>query len=65
MNIEPLEFEDHLRVFLTLPHMQTLREYGSFMKTRNQMLITRFRDAVATDNKQALSRLRKKIANRG
>lgn len=64
MDIEPLEFEDHLKVFLTLPHIQRLREYGKFMETRNQRLITGYRESVATDNKTRLSRLRKELIRR-
>ena len=62
LDIESLEFEDHLRVFLTLPHMEYLREYGRFMKTRNQALIGRYRQAYKTDNQRRLARLRKDLA---
>ena len=58
MDIVSLEFEDHLRVFLTLPHMEKLREYGKFMKTRNQSLIERYREASKSDNKRRMARLR-------
>ena len=62
MSIKSLEFEDHLRVFLSLPHMQNLREYGKFMRTRNQSLITRYRNAYDTGNERRLARLRKELA---
>ena len=59
MDIEPLEFEEHLRVFLTLPHVQRLREYKRFMQTRNPILINRYRAAVQTGNAARLTKLRK------
>ena len=61
MDIEPLEFEEHLRVFLTLPNVQRLREYKRFMQTRNQILITRYRDAIKTGNAAKITRLRKSL----
>ena len=61
LDIKSLEFEDHLRVFLTLPHMQKLREYGLFMRTRNQSLISRYRIAYDTDNQRRMNRLRKEL----
>lgn len=57
LDVNSLEFEDQLRVFLTLPQMQRLREYGEFMKSRNQSLIERYRDAYATGNARRISRL--------
>lgn len=62
LDIESLEFEDHLRVFLSLPQMQKLREYGMFMRTRNQSLITRYRDAYETGNVRRMARLRKELS---
>ena len=61
MDIEPLEFEEHLRVFLTLPNVQRLREYKRFMQTRNQILINRYRDAIKTGNSARISRLKKHL----
>ena len=63
LDIKSLEFEDHLKVFLTLPHMQKLREYGGFMKTRNQSLIRRYRDAYKTENAQRMARLCKELVD--
>lgn len=63
MEIETLQFEDQLRVFLTLPHMQSLREYKRVMSTKDKDLIARYRKAVATGNVSWLSKLRKKIAD--
>lgn len=62
LSIDSLEFNDHLKVFLTLPHMLRLREYGRFMRTRNQSLIDRYRTASETDNVRWLGRLRKELA---
>lgn len=62
LDIESLEFTDHLKVFLTLPQVEKLREYGKFMRTRNQSLIGRYRDAYATGNNRRLARLRKDLA---
>ena len=62
LDIKSLEFEDHLRVFLTLPHIESLREYGQFMRTRNQPLIKRYRAALDAGNNRRLSRLRKELA---
>lgn len=61
MGIEPLEFEEHLRVFLTLPNVQCLREYKRFMQTRDQVLINRYRDAIKTGNSARISRLKKHL----
>jgi hypothetical protein len=61
MNIEPLVFEDQMKVFLTLPDVERLREYKQFMKTRNQDLIGRYRRAVEADNKSWIARLRKEL----
>lgn len=61
LDIQPLEFEDHLRVFLTLPNIQKLREYGCFMATRNQPLIRRYRQALAGGNVTWIARLKKKL----
>lgn len=58
LNIDSLEFEDHLKVFLTLDHMHDLREYKRFMASRNKSLITRFRDAYETQNARRLAVLR-------
>ena len=62
MDIEPLEFEEHLRVFLTLPNVQRLREYKRFMQTRDQILINRYRDAIKTGNTARITRLKKSLA---
>lgn len=63
MEIDPLEFEDQMRVFLTLPNLERLREYGKIMRTRDQVLINRYRQAIQTGNNALLARLRKDIAN--
>ena len=65
MDIEPLEFEEHLRVFLTLPNVQRLREYKRFMQTRNQVLINRYRDAINTGNTARITRLKKHLHSEG
>lgn len=65
MNIEPMCFEDHLKVFLTLPQYERLQEYHSVMKTRNMELIRRYRLAVDTDNTHLLARVRKKLQEFG
>lgn len=62
LNIDSLEFEDHLRVFLTLPHLKQLREYKQFMQTRNQSLITRYREYTETENTRRLAQLRRELA---
>ena len=61
MEIEPLEFEDHLKVFLTLPNMERLREYAKVMHTRNQVLICRYRTAIETDNSRTIAKIRKEL----
>lgn len=61
MEIHPLEFEDHLKVFLTLPNMERLREYAKVMRTRNPILISRYRTAVETDNTRVLMKIRKEL----
>ena len=61
LDIDSLEFEDHLKVFLTLPQMEQLREYGKFMRTRNQSLISRYRDAYTSGNTRRIARLCKEL----
>jgi len=61
MEISPLEFPDHLKVFLTLPQMDTLREYSKVMHTRNNSLINRYRKAVVTGNARMLAKIRKEL----
>lgn len=61
MGIAPLEFEDHLKVFLTLPHMEVLREYSKVMRTRSPVLIARYRTAIETDNVKILAKIRKEL----
>ncbi len=61
LDIEPMEFEDHLKVFLRLPDMEHLREYRLFMASRDPVLAARYRDAVRTGNTAKLARLRKKL----
>ncbi len=61
MEIKPLEFEDHLKVFLTLPNMERLREYSKVMRTRNPVLISRYRIAIETDNTRILAKIRKEL----
>ena len=62
MEIEPLEFEDHLKVFLTLPHMERLREYAKVMRTRALPIINRYRTAITTNNTKVLQKIRKELA---
>ena len=62
LDIHSLEFEDHLRVFLTLPNIVQLREYRTLMRTRNQSLINRYRDALQTGNTRRLAGIRKELA---
>lgn len=59
LNIDSLEFEDHLRVFLTLPHIQKLRNYKVVMKTRSQSIITRYRAAYETGNERRMNSILK------
>lgn len=61
LSIDSLEFENHLRVFLTLPHMQQLRNYKIVMSTRNQNLISRYREAYDTQNERRMARILKDI----
>ena len=61
MEIEPLEFEDHLKVFLTLPHMERLREYARVMRTRTLPIINRYRTAITTNNTKVLQKIRKEL----
>lgn len=63
MDIEPLEFEDQLKVFLTLPHMERLREYRVVMSSRNMDLIRRYRIAIKTSNQTVLSRIRGRLTH--
>ena len=63
MEIKPMEFEYHLKVFLTLPNMEKLREYSKVMRTRNSILINRYRNAIATDNTRVLNKIRKSLSN--
>ena len=62
LDIHSLEFEDHLKVFLTLPHIVQLREYGKLMRTRNQPLINRYREALQTGNTRRMARIRKELS---
>lgn len=57
LSIESLEFENHLRVFLTITQVQQLRNYGLVMKTRSQRLITRYIDAYTTGNEKRMARI--------
>lgn len=61
MEIEPMEFEEHLKVFLRLPDMERLREYKLFMATKDQELIKRYKYAVETGNAALIARLRKHL----
>lgn len=61
MEIEPLIFEDQMKAFLTLPHIERLAEYKLVMKTRDQDLIGRYRQAIKTGNNAWLARLRKEF----
>lgn len=59
LNIESLEFEDHLKVFLKLPDVQALRDYRRVMKTRSQGLIERYREAFSAGNERRMARILK------
>ena len=64
MDIEPLEFEDHLRVFLTLPNIECLREYKKFMRTRDNVLISGYRESVKSGDPKGIARARKGLTER-
>src|SRR3990167_6523179 len=57
--IDDMEVEDQLRVFLTLPHMQRLRDYKRVMYTKDRILISRYRMAIQTGNLTLIARIRK------
>lgn len=61
MEIEPLHFEDQLKVFLMLSQVERLREYKLIMATKDTGLINRYRKAVETDNQPILAKLRKEL----
>ena len=61
LNIESLEFEDHLKVFLTLPQVKLLREYSKFMDTRNHSLIERFREYNSSGNTRRMAQLKREL----
>lgn len=64
MGIEPLEFEDQLKVFLTLPHVECLREYATVMRSKNTELIDAYRNAVEIDDASAIMDIRKRLSER-
>ena len=61
LNIDSLEFEDHLKVFLTLPQVKLLREYSKFMDTRNHSLIERFREYNSSGNTRRMAQLKREL----
>ena len=64
LDIESLEFEDHLRVFLKLPDVIQLRNYGRVMQTRSQVWITRYRDAHETGNERRMAKILREIESK-
>lgn len=64
MEIVPLVFEDHLRVFLDRPAFDRLMEYQKVMGTHSSVLIQRYRLAIRTDNKVLLTQIRKQLAQK-
>lgn len=59
LEIDSLEFEDHLKVFLTLPNIEAMRKYQVMMNTKNPTLIGRYRDAISTGDTRRQARLLK------
>ena len=59
LNIDSLEFEDHLKVFLKLPDVQALRDYSRVMRTRSQNLIETYRNAFSAGNERRMARILK------
>ena len=57
LHIKPMEFEDHMKVFLSIHNMHELRLYRRFMQTRNHSLINRYRDAYNTSNAKRIENL--------
>ena len=60
-DIEPLTFEDNMRAFLTLKHIECLEEYSRVMKTRDMALINRYRAATRAEDTAQIIKLRKSI----
>lgn len=58
-NIEPLEFEDQSKVFLTLPHMEKLREYKRVLETGDRDLLEKYKQAFDNSDDTRLTSLRK------
>ena len=58
-NIEPLEFEDHSKVFLTLPHMEKLREYKRVLETGDRDLLEKYKQAFDNNDDTRIISLRK------
>ena len=61
MDIKPLTFEDNMRAFLTLKHIECLEEYSLVMKTRDMALINRYRAATRAEDIAQIIKLRKSI----
>ena len=58
-NIVPLEFEDHSKVFLTLPHMEKLREYKRVLETGDRDLLEKYKQAFDNNDDTRIISLRK------
>lgn len=58
-NVEPLEFEDQAKVFLTRPHIERLLEYGKVLSTGDRDLLAKFKHAYENEDERMLERLRK------
>ena len=61
MEIDPLEFENSKKVFLTLPNLERLREYAIPMQSRNLEMAARYRHAIQTGDAKLLRRVRKDL----
>ena len=64
LGLEPLELEsgDQVRVFLSLPHMEILREYSKVLATHDTNMIADYRQAVYHGNDEMVLRIRKRIS---
>ena len=63
-NIEPLEFEDQSKVFLTLPHMERLREYKRVLETGDRDLLDKYKQAFDNNDDARLTSLRKVLVRK-
>lgn len=62
-NIEPLEFEEQSKVFLTLPNMDRLREYKRVLGTGDRDLLDKYKQAYSSGDDTALQRLKKVLVS--